>query len=73
MLEYNYYTGLPKDILHNLKRSISQFANNASYIKVGITSNPRTRWNRHKKNDPNWSKMIVVYRTTSLKYTRKIE
>jgi len=73
MLEYNYYTGLPKDILPNLKRSISQYANNASYIKIGITCNPRVRWNCHKKNDQNWSKMVVVYRSTSLKYTRRIE
>ena len=73
MLEYNYYTGCPKDLLPNLKRSISQYANNASYIKIGITCNPRTRWNRHKKNDPRWSKMVIVYRSTSFKNTRLIE
>lgn len=73
MLEYSYYTGHPKNLLPNLKRSISQYANSASYIKIGITCNPRARWNRHKKNDPRWSKMIVVYRSTSLKHTRLIE
>jgi len=73
MLEYNYYTGYPKDIICNLKRSITQYANNASCIKIGITNNPKIRWNRHKRNYPNWTKMVVVYETSSINFTRKIE
>jgi hypothetical protein len=70
---WNYTTGRPNIVFGDLKRSIAQLANNNSYFKIGITSNPNRRWGEHKKSDPGWDRMIVVYETTSLTYIRQLE
>ena len=70
---YNYLTGYPNHVISDLKHSISQYANNSSYIKVGITNNPENRWYQHKNEDPDWEKMVVVYKSSSIDNVREIE
>lgn len=72
-VEWRYYTGFPEQVISNLKRSVTQLANYNSYIKVGITVDPDRRWSEHLRSDPSWNRMLVVYKTTSLRFVRQLE
>jgi hypothetical protein len=72
-VEYNYCTGRPSDVITRLKRKVTRTINNNSYVKVGITNNPETRWNQHRANDPTWTKMLVVYQSSSINHVRELE
>jgi hypothetical protein len=72
-VEWSFYTGRPSTVIGNLKRSVTQLANNNAFVKVGITVNPKRRWREHWQNDPTWNRLVVVYRSTSLNYVRELE
>lgn len=72
-IEWNLTTGWPSQVIGNLKRSITQFANNNAYVKVGITNNSDRRWGEHLKVDSGWERMIVLYKTSSVKHARYLE
>lgn len=70
-VEYWYLTGHPSDIRENLKRALGQYRRRATQHKVGATSDPETRVKAHRQGA--WSRMIVVYETTSLRYAAELE
>jgi len=72
-VHYRYYTGTPSQVLTALKQSLSQLANSHSYFKVGITADPDRRWDEHKRHDPTWDRMHVVYKTSSYSFVTQVE
>jgi len=72
-IEYPFCTGRPLDVVANLRRSLARRLNFASNVKVGITCNPETRWKQHRWSRPSWTKMVVVYRSTSIQHVRILE
>lgn len=60
---YNYVTGRPGDVVSTVVRKISAHTRDSivRWFKIGITSDPETRFNRHKRH---YDRMIVIYRST---------
>ena len=70
---YEYYTGLPAEILPELQLFMTQNIKNADRVKVGITSNPKIQWQQHSSDKNKWSKMIVVFQSSSIVQVRTLE
>jgi len=73
ILEYDYWTGHFTDVIESLNRSMGQYIAWNNKVKVGITNDPERRWQDHAKTRPRWKRMVVKYRTTSIKKTRDLE
>lgn len=73
-LKYDYKIGWPKNIITRLNISAGLYRRNYKYVKIGITSDPERRFCEHKKSCQfKWNKMVVVYRTTSIKNANEVE
>lgn len=73
-LKYDYKIGWPKNIITRLNISAGLYRRNYKYVKIGITSDPERRFCEHKKSWRfKWNKMVVVYRTTSIKNANEVE
>ena len=75
-IEYSgsYYSGFPNNVIPLLKISISLFLRNYKRVKIGITSDPERRWKEHLRQDAeSWDRMVVKYRTKSVKNANFIE
>lgn len=73
-LKYDYKIGWPKNIITRLNISAGLYRRNYKYVKIGITSYPERRFCEHKKSCRfKWNKMVVVYRTTSIKNANEVE
>jgi hypothetical protein len=57
----------------NLKKSITKYARKNAYVRIGVTGKPERRWREHKKYEPAWDRMVVIYETSSVKNVRLIE
>lgn len=70
-----YFSGWPKDVIPHLKVSIGIFKRYYKFVKIGITSNPDSRFSQHKKRDKifSWERMIVKYKTTSVANANAVE
>ena len=73
ILENNYLTGYPSNVLEYLHRSISQYSSWGNRIKVGITNNPERRLMEHERSNQNWQRMVVMYKSTSINNTSWLE
>ena len=71
-LKYNYWTGSVNNVLEHLNRSIGQYKQYKK-IKIGKTNNPKRRVSEHSRNNINWDKMVVLYKTTSVNFVKKLE
>ncbi len=63
-------TGHLSHLSSRLRRSIGGFARKWNWVKIGITNDPEQRANQHFKNDPEWSELVVLWKTAS---RRRIE
>jgi hypothetical protein len=70
---YEYCAGSPAEFLPELKLSMTQYLINNDYVKVGITSNPKVQWAQHSRDESKWSKMIVVFQSSSIIQVRTLE
>lgn len=70
-IRWNQWTGHYKEYLPTLRRSVSQYIRNNEEFKIGVTTNPDTRWPHHKAEE--WREMVVVYETSSFEYAKKVE
>jgi len=72
--EYNYYTGPLGDesIAQSLSKSLSQYLRYYDDVKVGITADPKRRFTEHR-NRSGYERMVVVYRTSSIRNANKLE
>ena len=72
-VEYNYIGGHLNEVLESLNRTIGQYIRRHRTVKIGITGrNPQLRFNEHLK-DRKWSRMVVIYKTSSENYVRTLE
>jgi|SRR5215213_6210423 len=73
MIEYNFLTGQPSDVISSLNRSLGQYKRNYSKMKVGITGrSAEERFYEHSEYQY-WDKMVVLYQTTSERNANIIE
>jgi len=72
-LIHDYWKGNFNEVKLSLIRSIAQYIIHYNHIKIGITSNPNARKNQHQASDLGWSKMIVKYETSSVRYINEME
>lgn len=72
-VEYYYFTGRPQDIISSVLRSISANTrkDRVRYFKIGITNGPERRFRQAYVT--NYDKMLVIYRSTSLKFVSELE
>jgi hypothetical protein len=70
---YNFLTGHPQDIVSDVLRSISAYTreDRVTAFKIGITNNPERRFK--EAYDHYYSKMAVVYRSTSINNVAQLE
>ena len=63
--------GRPRQIVPVLGQLLTRYSRTTPHQKVGITSNPRQRsqWSGYRDYD----EMVLVYRTTSENYARRVE
>ena len=74
MVSYDLRTGFPVNVITPLKRSIAQHMRYNEYVKVGITGrNPEKRFNEHRRSEPDWREMIVLYETNSCNFANRLE
>ena len=74
ILKYDYKEGWPKNIITRLNISAGLYRRNYKFVKIGITSDPESRFTKHKQSCKyNWEKMVVVYKTTSIKNANVVE
>lgn len=73
LVEYSYITGRPQDIISSVLRSVSANTrkDRVRYFKIGITNGPERRFRQEYIN--NYDKMLVIYKSTSLKYVSELE
>ncbi len=58
----NYVEGPPDFVKETLCRKVGALSRHRGFHrKIGITSSPRARWAKHKKN--NWPEMHVIYKS----------
>ena len=61
-------TGSAADCLPRIKNRISNLANHCKYFYIGLTNRPKSRFQEHRNSDGIiWDRMVVLYKTTSLK------
>ena len=73
IIEENYVTGHPNEVFATLNQKIGQYKRNYKLLKIGITGQaPEERFTQHLK-DHNWLKMVLIYRSSSIKYCNQIE
>ncbi len=70
---YEYYAGSPVEFLPELKLSMAKYLENSDRAKVGTTSNPKVQWTLHSRDESKWSKMIVVFQSSSIIQVRSLE
>lgn len=72
-VEYNCYTGHPRQIVSDVLRSISAYtrSDRARSFKIGITNNPERRFADAYAST--YDKMIAVYRSSSINNVSKLE
>ena len=68
----NSVSGKPEHVVSTILRKISAHTRETlvSGFRIGITNHPRRRFDRHKRD---YDEMIVIYRSTSLKFVRDLE
>ncbi len=66
----NVQTGMPIKIISTLRRRISALTRGDAFFKIGITSNPNSRASQYGDE---YDEMVVLYRTTSNRFVRKLE
>jgi hypothetical protein len=68
----NSVTGRPDDVVSTVLRKISAHArqNVVRWFKIGITNNPKRRFDQHKRH---YDKMIIIYRSSSLQSVCDLE
>lgn len=72
-VENSIVTGMPVDVIYNLKITLGLLKLNYTDIKIGITGrDPQARFNEHQR-DGGWERMIVKYQTTSENFANKVE
>jgi hypothetical protein len=74
-VEYLYYEGQPSEVIPPLRRSIGQYHRYYEHVKIGITAAPERRFQEHLKREKKycWERMVVKYRTKSIRNANKIE
>lgn len=72
-LRYDYWTGNFGSVKTSLIKSIQRYAYLYDNVKIGITSNPDSRKNKHRSSGQGWQKMIVKYETSSVRYINEME
>ena len=74
-VEYLYYEGQPNNVIPSLNRSIGQYHRYYEYVKIGITSSPERRFREHLDRERKycWERMVVKYRTRSVRNANAIE
>ena len=70
-LTYNYISGQPTNVVANLCRSISAFERHYHAVKIGITGRPTQRAHEHQRDG--WVRMVVKYKTSSLRNANTVE
>lgn len=70
-VHYQEWTGHFSQVAESLRRALGQYASRNQHFKVGLTVDPETRWSQHKKDG--WSRLVVVYRTSSASYAATME
>lgn len=70
-LTYNYISGQPTNVVANLCRSISAFERHYHAVKIGITGRPTQRAHEHQCDG--WVRMVVKYKTSSLRNANTVE
>lgn len=70
---YNYFTGHPQNVVSDVLRSISAYTreDRVTAFKIGITNNPERRFK--EAYDHYYSKMAVVYKSTSINNVAELE
>ena len=77
-------TGHYSNVKDKVAKIVEKYLNKGYRVKVGITNRPCNRFKEHNydnlhgygsKKDSNnmWSKMIVIYASSTAEYTRKME
>ena len=69
----DYYTGHLVHVQTVLRRRVRVFTKKWYWVKVGITNNPNTRANQHIRNDPDWERMVVLWKSSSVTKIRQAE
>lgn len=60
MIEWNVTERGTKAARPVLKKRLNGYMSHSSDIKVGVTTDPESRWNRKHARD-GWARMVVVY------------
>ena len=69
----NIRTGQPNSILPTLSRLVQRYNRNGALLKVGATSDPEGRSRGYNADEKQYTEMVVIYRTRSLKNVIKVE
>jgi hypothetical protein len=73
MIFYKEITGWPIGIETRLRKKVGALWRHGAYHqKIGITNNPERRWRERHSRD-RWSRMHVIYKSTSHRHTCEIE
>lgn len=64
--------GWPKDIVKSLNRSLGQYRRRHGAVKVGITANPKRRFNEYCYRE-GIKQMVVIYKTSSINNANNLE
>ena len=75
--EFLYSTGHLCDVEPELRRALGQYARQHGHLKVGITVDPVKRFRDHQmeraQQADSWSRMVVIYGTSSWDVARDAE
>lgn len=72
-VELNIYDGRLSTVTPSLRQSIAGFIRHNRYVKIGITSDPVGRADKHSAQNPNWERMVLLYESASINNVSTLE
>ena len=72
LIRWREFSGRPGDRLFDrLNRSLVQYQEGSRSIRVGLTTDPLRTWSEERYEG--WSEMVVIYSTSSQRFTETVE
>jgi hypothetical protein len=65
VVKFDHISGHFNLVSDELKRRLSSYQRGKEKFKVGISVDPETRWTKHSRSQHQWSKMVVLYESSS--------
>ena len=65
VVELEIVSGHVSSVIDDLKKKVSSYQRGKIKFKIGISVDPEVRWTKHRRSQHEWSKMVVLYESTS--------